>query len=76
MKKITVYTTDQCAYCALVKKYYTLKGIDYEVVNLSEQPERRQEAINLSGAMTVPITTNGQETVVGWNPARLIQLAA
>lgn len=58
----------------MVKRFLDLKGAKYEVVNLDEQPDRRQEAINLSGAMTVPVTTDGNSVVVGWNPARLMAL--
>lgn len=55
--KITIYTTNTCAYCAMVKRYLDGKNLPYEVVNLDEQPDRRQEAYKLSGALTVPITT-------------------
>jgi glutaredoxin 3 len=53
-KNITIFTTNTCAYCAMVKKYLTAKGHQYEVVNLDDNPERQAEAMALSGAMTVP----------------------
>ncbi len=42
-KKITVFTTNTCGYCAMVKKYLDGKGIAYSVVNLDEQPEKQAE---------------------------------
>lgn len=71
---LKIYTTTQCAYCAMVKKFLDLKGAKYEVINLDEQPEKREEAVALSGAMSVPVTTNGSDVVVGFVPAKLIGL--
>lgn len=80
-KNITIYTTTTCAYCPMVKKFLTMKGQEYQEVNLDENPDRRQEAIDLSGAMTVPVTVvdngNGMKNVtVGYNPAQLASALA
>lgn len=77
MKKITIYTTNTCAYCEMVKKYLTSKGQTYTVINLDEQPELRQSVIEMSGAMTVPVILVEDEQsdikniTVGWNPGKL-----
>lgn len=68
---MTVYTTNTCAYCVMVKKYLDNKGIQYEVVNLDDNPEKRQELFEKTGAMTVPITENNGQFVIGWNPGQL-----
>ena len=75
-KKITVFTTNTCAYCVMVKKFLDAKGHEYEVVNLDENPERQAEALEASGALTVPVTVvtkhdDSQEVIVGFNLARL-----
>ena len=75
-KKITIFTTNTCAYCVHVKRFLDAKGHSYEVVNLDENPERQAEALRLSGALTVPVTVvtrqdNSQEVIVGFNLARL-----
>jgi glutaredoxin 3 len=76
VKNITIFTTNTCAYCAMVKKYLDVKNHKYEVVNLDEQPERQAEALSLSGALTVPVTVvtkhdDSQEVIVGYNLAKL-----
>jgi len=48
----------------------------YDEVNLDEHPERRQEAVELSGAMTVPVTVieNSEgikDVTIGYNPSQL-----
>lgn len=76
-KQVTIYTTNTCAYCVMVKKWLATKGQAYSEVNLDEQPELRQMVIELSGGMTVPVTvvtddtTDQQNITVGWKPGEL-----
>lgn len=79
-KTVTIYTTNTCAYCEMVKKFLTGKGVGYSVVNMDEEPaEVRQKVIEMSGAMTVPVVVVADEEdeeapkniTVGWNPAKL-----
>ena len=76
-KTITVFTTNTCAYCMMVKKYLDSKGKSYDVVNLDDNPERQAEILELTGALTVPVTvvkddeTNNQEVIVGYNMGKL-----
>ena len=76
VKNITIFTTNTCAYCGMVKKWLDAKGHNYEVVNLDTNPERQAEALALSGALTVPVTVvtkhdDSKEVVVGFNLAKL-----
>ncbi len=84
-KKITIYTTTTCAYCEMVKKWLTSKGHQYTVVNLDAEPnEVRQSVIEMSGAMTVPVTVvedadnpdAPKNITIGWNPAKLASAVA
>lgn len=76
-KDITIFTTNTCSYCGMVKRFLDLKGHSYSVVNLDEHPERNQEAYDLSnGALTVPITVitkhdDSKQVVVGYNLGQL-----
>lgn len=81
VKNITIFTTNTCAYCAMVKRFLDMKNHTYEVVNLDEQPERQAEALALSGALTVPITVitkqdDSRQVVVGYNLAKLAPAVA
>ena len=60
----------------MVKRWLQSKQMTYEEINLDEHPERRQEVLEMSGAMTVPVTIvtkndDSKEVVVGWNLAKL-----
>lgn len=75
-KNITIFTTTTCAYCPMVKKYLAAKGMQYDEVNLDEDPARQAEVLEISGALTVPVTVVTKEddskaVVVGYNLAKL-----
>ncbi len=78
-KTITIYTTNTCAYCVMVKKWLDSKGLGYDVVNLDDHPERVQELLELTGQLAVPVTVvsdeadqhQHKEVAVGWNPGKL-----
>jgi len=65
----------------MVKKWLTMKNQQWEEIHLDEHPERQQEAIELSGSTTVPITlietAEGiKNVVVGFKPAQLAEAIA
>ncbi len=71
---ITVFTTTACAYCKMVKQYLTLKGKEFNVVNLDDNPEAREELFEKTGAKTVPITQVGEEFIIGWNRQKFAEV--
>ncbi|HSX27675.1 MAG TPA: glutaredoxin family protein [Patescibacteria group bacterium] len=76
VKNITVFTTNTCAYCGMVKKWLGAKGFSYEEINLDQNPDRQKEAFEMSGALSVPVTIvtkhdDTKEVVVGFNLAKL-----
>lgn len=73
---ITVYTTQTCGYCPMVKKYLDVKGVEYNAVDVTDDAEKRQELLEQTGMMAVPVTTNGTDFVVGFKPAELAKLVA
>lgn len=70
--KAIIYTTPTCAYCPMVKKYLTAKGVEYEEIDASDI-EVAKEAQRISGATTVPITVINDKVIVGWRPAKLAE---
>lgn len=81
VKNITIFTTNTCAYCVMVKKWLNAKGYDYEEVNLDQNPDRQKEAFEMSGTLSVPVTIvtkqdDTKEVVVGYNLAKLAPAVA
>ena len=55
MKKVKIYTTPYCPFCKRAKQLLKGKNIDFEEIDLSEEPEKFDEMIKKSnGARTVP----------------------
>lgn len=80
-KKITIYTTNTCAYCVMVKRWLASKGLGYEEVNIDEQPDKQQEALAMSGSLTVPVTVvtkedDSKQVIVGFNLTQLAPAVA
>ncbi len=77
-KQVTIYTSNTCGQCKMVKKILTMKGHEYSEVNIDESPDRHQEVLKLSGQQRVPVTvvsddtTGFQSVITGYNPGQLM----
>lgn len=75
--KITIYTSNTCGYCGMVKQYLKLKGKDYNEVNIEEDPSKFQEMSALTGGQTsVPVTVvtkddGSRDVTIGYNLSKL-----
>jgi glutaredoxin 3 len=49
-----MYTTAWCGYCVRAKTLLQGKGIEFEEVNLDDDPHFRQKLLDLTGSWTVP----------------------
>jgi len=54
MKHIVVYTTRDCPWCVRAKTLLKSKGLDYEEINISSDPDFALEMLQRSGRRTVP----------------------
>jgi len=63
MKKITVYTTEPCAFCRQAKALLAKRGLPYDEINLERDAEGRAELAARTGMMTFPQVIIGDEVV-------------
>ena len=66
---ITLFTAPGCGPCQMAKAYlYNLK-VDYQLIDLSEHPERQEEVVSMTGQLGVPVIAFHplKEFVVGFN---------
>jgi len=66
-KQVKIYTTSTCVYCRGAKEYFKEKGIQYSEVNLSENPDKVQELVQISGQMGVPVILIDGKVITGFN---------
>jgi glutaredoxin 3 len=67
MSKITVYTTEPCAFCARVKGLLRTRELEFAEINLSKDPEGRAELARKTGMMTFPQVLVGGQLIGGFN---------
>lgn len=69
---IIIYTRSGCAYCPMVKKY-----LGYRKVKYQELPAKGDVYLDLSTlhGFTVPLVTNGDLVMVGYNITKLKEIA-
>lgn len=68
---VTIYTTKTCPSCVMVKRFFQTKNVNYQEIDITEDPAKQQEAFELSGALTVPVTIINSQVVIGYNPSQL-----
>jgi glutaredoxin-like YruB-family protein len=67
MKKVEIYSTPSCHYCVLVKDFLSQKGVKYVDYDVAADVSKRQEMVEVSGQMGVPVVKIGDEVVVGFD---------
>ena len=74
MKNVTIYSTPTCVYCKAAKDFFKANNISYTEYNVAADLKKRQEMIEKSGQMGVPVIEVGADIVVGFDKAMLSQL--
>lgn len=70
MKKVVVYSKNNCPQCRMVKKLLTDKEVSFEERNIEEEPEYIEYLKSLE-FKTVPVTDIDGELIPGFNPPAL-----
>ena len=68
MNPVVIYTSPLCGYCHAAKRLLTQKGVSFSEINVSGDPERRQEMMRrANGRHTVPQIFIGESHVGGYD---------
>ena len=65
--KFRIYTTKTCPYCNAAKALLSSKGIKYEEIDLTQDPEERARVAGEFNWMTVPLILKDGELVGGFS---------
>jgi len=66
MPRITMYTTRWCGYCVRAKALLDSRGLEYEEVNLDDDPHFRRTLNELTGGWTVPQILIDEQPIGGY----------
>ncbi|MGD0328539.1 MAG: glutaredoxin domain-containing protein [Minisyncoccia bacterium] len=71
-KIVTIYSTPTCHFCQIAKDFLKEKGINFTEFDVAHDLERRQEMIQKSGQMGVPVIFVGEEMIIGFDREKLV----
>jgi glutaredoxin 3 len=67
MNKVTLYTTEPCAFCRQAKALLGKRGLTYDEINLAKDANGRAELAQRTGMMTFPQVMIGDQLIGGFN---------
>jgi glutaredoxin 3 len=67
MKKAIIYTTPTCQYCKMAKTFFQQHNVQYEEHDVASDDKAREEMLNKSHQMGVPVIDIEGEIFVGFN---------
>ncbi len=74
MPRVTVYYTQNCPYCRMLKAFLEKHSVDYMAIDVGTDREQAGKMVELSGQYGVPVTTVDDEVIVGFDAQRLNEL--
>jgi glutaredoxin-like YruB-family protein len=74
MKNVTIYSTPTCHFCHAAKEFFKEHSIVFTDYNVSEDSAKRDEMIQKSGQMGVPVIFVEDKMTLGFNESTLKQL--
>ena len=71
MKSVIIYSTPTCVYCRMAKEFFKKNNVQYIEHNVAEDDAAREEMIQKSHQLGVPVIDIGGEIHVGFNRSEL-----
>jgi glutaredoxin 3 len=75
MKRVTIYSTDPCGHCRNAKALLASRGVDYDEVNMTKDPDGRAELVRTTGLMTFPQIVADGKPIGGFRELVLLDRA-
>jgi len=74
IKDVKIYTTSSCGYCKMVKDFLKKNNIEYTEFNVGMDAVKRNEILEKTGQMGVPVIDINGEIVIGFDKERLSKI--
>ncbi len=71
---IKIYTTPICPYCVTLKQFLKEHNVEFEEIDVSQNEELKDELIEKSGQMGVPMIDIDGELIVGFDKEKISKL--
>ncbi len=70
-KKVIIYSTPTCHFCHMAKDFFTEKNIPFTDYNIVADGAKREEMIQLTGQLGVPVILIDNEVFTGFDREKL-----
>ena len=70
-KQVTIYSTPTCHFCQMTKEFLTEKKIPFTDYNVASDAVKRQEMIQVTGQLGVPVIVIEGDIMIGFDRQRL-----
>ena len=75
-KSVIIYSTPVCHFCHAAKDFFKENGVAFTEHDVAADLEKRQEMIEMTGQMGVPVIRIENDVVIGFDEAKLRELLA
>ncbi|MEN9413400.1 MAG: hypothetical protein RLZZ342_487 [Candidatus Parcubacteria bacterium] len=73
---VTIYSTPTCHFCHMAKDFFEANHVAFTDYNVATDLDKRQEMMQKSGQMGVPVIDIGGQLIVGFDEPRIKELLA
>jgi len=73
-KQVSIYTTPTCHFCHAAKTFFGENNVAFEEYDVAVDAEKRNEMIEMTGQMGVPVIKIGDDVVVGFDEGKVKEL--
>ncbi|USN94872.1 MAG: glutaredoxin family protein [Candidatus Nomurabacteria bacterium] len=74
MKSVTIYSTPSCHFCHMAKEFLGEKNIEFTDYDVSSDAAKRQEMVEMTGQLGVPVIKIGDDIMVGFHQGKIEEL--
>lgn len=71
---VTIYSTPVCHFCQTAKEFFKENDVAYTEFDVAADADKRQEMIDMTGQMGVPVIRIGDDVVIGFDEDKVKEL--
>ncbi len=71
---VTIYSTPVCHFCQAAKEFFKENNVEYTEHDVAADAEKREEMIEMTGQMGVPVIRIGDDVVIGFDEGKVKEL--
>lgn len=71
---VSIYSTPVCHFCVAAKEFFKENKVEYTEHDVSTDATKREEMIEMTGQMGVPVIQIGEDVIIGFDEDKVKEL--